>query len=111
MIHTLGQYAIYLVIISGFAALLWGDWRKLKLKFAVVLLSTVTATWFAILLAVSDYQPSCSGSDLFCSVMWLYVLARNLIFVLLNVALGRDAILIKNKERRKAVVQGVRIAA
>ena len=110
MLQFTSHLTIYLIIASGFIVLIAGDWKKLKLKFAAVLLSLITTSWFAILMLV-EAPPQCQGTDLFCFTLSLYVIARNFCIALFHVAVGRDAMRMRQCDRRKSNKREMRIVA
>jgi hypothetical protein len=79
----------------------FGDWKKFALKYAAVSLSTASAMWFAAYLLI--YQSdllTCRTDDILCFTGDLYHIARSTAFILFHIAVGRDAIHYKKRDRR-----------
>lgn len=102
MMHMIAIITAALIVISGLYALAAGEWSKLGLKFAGVSLSTMAATWLLIADWISggnvlachiDNTPACLTLD-------LYYVVRNVAFLIFHIAVGRDAVHFKKRDRR-----------
>lgn len=98
------------IIATGFYVLAKGDWHQFGLKFAGVSLSTIAAIWlFASQIAFSSGAFTCpiDMPETTCFTFEVYHIVRNLAFILFHIAIGRDAIQYKNKDRRGTPCQTV----
>lgn len=88
-------------LVSGVFVLAHGDWRKLQLKYAGVAMSTVCSLLLLIITLLDDRKMSCEADSLSCLFWGVYHLSRNFTFCVFHVAIGRDAIHFKKRERRR----------
>lgn len=103
MLHFLSLITALTIIFTGVLVLTLGDWRKFGLKFAGVVLSTTAAFGLLIVEATaSDWSLNCVGpmaqQEHFS--LELYHLFRNVAFIIFHIAIGRDAIHFKQRDRR-----------
>lgn len=96
-------------VVTGLVVLKMGDWSKFALKFAGVGLATLCSGWMLIML-LSKYAPNCSSDTLQCLQWQVYGAARNIAFIIFIISVGRDAIRVKNHDRRRNIV-GYRLSA
>lgn len=103
MLYILSMITASAIILTGFYVLAKGTWHSFGLKFAGVALSTMAALW----LVGSDIvygggMMTCSPDmDVQqCFTFELYHVVRNLAFIIFHIAIGRDAIHYKRKDRR-----------
>jgi hypothetical protein len=95
-------FSIGLVALSGLIVIALGDWHHLGLKFAGVALSTMSGVG---LLALGLQHPGvvdCAQDKTIFIGFSMCVLLRNVSAILFHIAAGRDAIKIKDRDRRTA---------
>lgn len=103
MLHILGLLTAFIGISSGMAVLALGDWRYFKLKYAGVAISTAASIWFLIMFIIFGGDIAlCNSSRLFCMTGDIYHTTRNIAFIIFHLAVGRDAITLKERDRRKS---------
>lgn len=90
------------VSLSGLFVLFNGDWRMLRLKYAAVSISTLASFWVLTVMAMDGgIGLHCTRSPMFCLTIQFYICIKNVVLILFNAAVGRDAIsLKKHRERR-----------
>lgn len=89
-----------LVVVAGLAVMALGNWRPYRLKFAAVALSTVSAIFLTYIHATDRVPDVCTLSPI-CAEYIFYGVVRNIAFVFFHITAGRDAIRLKDGERRK----------
>lgn len=89
-----------LALLSGVYVLARGNWRPFGLKFAAVSLSTTSSLVMLALAYQTHAMLICQHDTLICLSRDIYILMRNLSIVFFHVALGRDAIRYKFRDRR-----------
>lgn len=103
MLYYVAFLTAILVILSGGYVLARGDWRKLGLKFAGVCLATLAAIWLfgaTYFFGANIFTCPTHLAESSCITLQLYFIIRNLAFVVFNMAVGRDAIMVRRGERR-----------
>lgn len=93
----LGAYAVFF---TGIWVIAFGDWRKFKLKFAAVAISTSAAFALILLQFATHGGKYCVAGQLDGFAADVYHLSRSIAFILFHLAVGRDAIHFKCKDRR-----------
>lgn len=102
MIATLICITAILSVASGIFVMIFGDWRKLALKFAAVSLSTLVSIFALLLILSKSPVDSCLATGALCDVYSFYQVVQNMAFVLFHLAVGRDAIKVRCRDRRNA---------
>lgn len=99
-LHIVSNLMSYAAFLTGLLVLALGDWRKFRLKFAAVAISTSAAFALILLhLVHGDIRPiQLKPLENFSAE--LYHIARNTAFIIFHVAVGRDAIKFKMCDRR-----------
>lgn len=95
----------FIIIITGIYVLAMGDWRKFKLKYAALILSTVAAIWLFVSSISLGGILICKLDEKICTTYGLYGIARNISFIIFHIAVGRDAIRFKKADRRVCLTE------
>lgn len=105
MLHIIAFISAVAVIGTGIFVLAAGDWRPFTLKFAGVCLSTSAAIYMLTARIIFGNFNYCSGETLpiVCLTFELYYITRNVAFILFHIAIGRDAIHFKKRDRRGTI--------
>lgn len=103
MLHFIALFTAIAVIATGIYVMVKGEWFPFGLKFAGICLSTLAAMW---LLSADIYLggsvltcPATMPSNM-CMTFELYHVLRNVAFIIFHIAIGRDAIHYKKRDRR-----------
>lgn len=100
MLDLLLFLSCWLVILSGLVVIALGRWHKFGLKFAGVVLETVTSAGILTIHVLHrNTFNNLAGQELEIPFA-LLLLAKNLGIILLTIASGRDAIRLNSKDRR-----------
>lgn len=107
MLEFIAMMTVSAVIIVGIYVLAHGDWRKFGLKFAGVSLSTAAAIWLmaAQLYIGGVFTCPADMPATACMTFEIYHIIRNVAFLIFHIAIGRDAIQFKKRDRRGALCQ------
>ena len=87
-------------IISGITVLILGHWHDLGLKFAGITLSMLASLSFLGFSLIDPGVLHCAVDKDFYIGLSCSVIARNLSVIFFNIAIGRDAIALKGRDRR-----------
>lgn len=96
--------SIFATFVTGVTVLALGDWRRFKLKFAALILSTITAAWLSYNAMLKVGLPNCKETLEVCLQWEIFYIARNVAILLFQIGCGRDAMHVKHKDRRAARV-------
>lgn len=99
MLFTLLTATSFIAIGSGLAAIGFGNWRPHGLKFAGVALSTISAVFLTYIHLTNSLPDGCNSSPI-CIEYFSYGIIRNIAFVIFHIACGRDAVRLKQGDRR-----------
>lgn len=87
-------------LLSGAGCLYFGgDWRHVNLKFAAVMLSTITAGYMLFIFASTHAFHVCAGDEKICMSWGIYTVFRNLAFSAFHIAYVLDIIKYRGKKR------------
>jgi hypothetical protein len=92
--------SLIISVLLGIYVLIAGDWTKMHLKRAGVLLATTGAIWLAFACFFVPESSVCHASDIMCASFKVYCLVKNVAIIIFQYAYGRDAVKYKNQERR-----------
>ena len=103
MLDIIIMFTTFLTITSGCAAIAMGNWRPFKLKYAGVALSTLSSMLMMMVYTIGSSVKECQIPSAFFLLLGIAQISRNISFILLHLAIGRDAYFVKHyKDRRKA---------
>lgn len=108
MLHNFALITAVMIVVSGVYVIAKGSWHQLGLKFAGVVLSTTAAGWMLIATMIfgqTSFACQLGMPPEACLAVQLYSVVRNLAFIVFHVAVGRDAIIIKHRDRRGTACQ------
>lgn len=103
MLHLLAIITALSVIGTGLYVLANGDWHKFGLKFAGVCLSTTAAIWLLgaeLFIGSGVFSCPTEMPAQACLTFEIYHILRNVAFIIFHIAIGRDAIHFKKRDRR-----------
>lgn len=103
MLYALSLISAVVVLISGIYVIARGTWHKFGLKFAAVALSTTAAAWLLLANYIFDvgvFHPPAGLPPTATMAIQFYFVLRNAAFVIFHIAVGRDAIHLRNGDRR-----------
>ncbi len=106
MLHLLSMITAFSIVVTGIYVMAKGDWSRFALKFAGIGLSTTAALYlFSADFILGGGIMSCSPdmNPQQCLTFELYHVVRNIAFVIFHIAIGRDAIHFKRRERRGTI--------
>jgi hypothetical protein len=109
MIHLI-QASVVVGVISGLAALYFGNWRHCTLKYAGVSLSTGLAIWILFFGIINPDVWTCNYTNTACTEALLYTLVRNIILIIFHITSGVDALRIRLINRRIQVPNKRKVA-
>lgn len=101
MLETFILLTTILAVTSGCAVLAIGNWRPFKLKYAGVVVSTLASVIILAFYTVSGSVRECAFPGQISTMLGLAQISRNISFILLHLAIGRDASHYKHRDRRK----------
>ena len=104
MLHLIALTTGLFVIVTGVYVLARGEWRPFKLKFGGVCISTTAAIYMMFAAITFHGLNYCTNETLpaMCLTFELYYIARNTALILFHIAIGRDTIQYRKRERRGA---------
>lgn len=108
MLYTISLITAGAVIISGLYVIAHGNWHKFGLKFAGVCLSTMAGGWMLpanFIFGAGIFACPAGMAETSCMAIQIFFIVRNLAFIIFHVAVGRDAIVFKHRERRGTACQ------
>lgn len=107
MLHLLAFITGVSVIGTGLYVLAKGDWQPFMLKFAGVCVSTTAAIYMLAATVIFNGFAYCSSDTPanLCMTFEIYYIARNAAFIIFHIAIGRDAIHLKKRDRRGTLCQ------
>ena len=100
MLHFILLTSIIAGLGSGIYVLALGDWRSLQLKYAGVILSTFSMLFVLVLFLQGNTMLQCTQDAGDCTSWHIYQIVRNVAVILFHISVGRDAIIVKKRDRR-----------
>lgn len=102
ILHTVAFISAAIIVVTGVYILARGDWRSHQLKFAGVCISTSAALYMLTISLMFNGFNYCTneGQPFLCHTIEIYYIARNVALILFHIAIGRDAIRVKQYDRR-----------